>query len=65
MSLLEELRRKDEILKAAGDGIRADARSKGATFSYINPDQPDLIVVETADGAQHAVTAQASRRAIK
>lgn len=65
MSLLEELRKKHEILKVAGEGVRAEARSKGATFSYIDPENPDVIVIESADGEAHIHPSDSRRRARK
>lgn len=47
MSLLDELRKKEDVLKNAGLRIRAEAKEKGASFSYIDPAEPDVIVVET------------------
>lgn len=46
MSLLDELRKKEDILKTAGERIRAEAAAKGLPFSYIDPAEPDVIVVE-------------------
>jgi len=40
MSLLDELREKEDVLKSAGRRIRAEAKEKGASFSYIDPAEP-------------------------
>jgi hypothetical protein len=46
MSLLKELAAKASKIEAAGDGIREDAVRNGASFSYIDPSRPEVIVVE-------------------
>lgn len=46
MSLLDELRKKQHVLKSLGIGVRAEAEKVGASFSYIDPANPDVIIVE-------------------
>ncbi|WP_377297929.1 hypothetical protein [Rhizobium sp. SGZ-381] len=49
MSLLKELAAKASTIETAGHTIREDALKRGASFSYIDPSRPDVIVVETSD----------------
>jgi hypothetical protein len=65
VSLLEEIRKKEQILKSAGRDIRAEARRKRATFSYCDPERPDIVVIETADGAEQFASPDPKRRVAK
>jgi hypothetical protein len=47
MSLLNELRKKESQIQSIGERTRAEAKEQGASFSYIDPDDPEVIVVET------------------
>ncbi len=49
MSLLKELAAKASKIETAGHTIREDALKRGASFSYIDPARPDVIIVETSD----------------
>lgn len=65
MSLLDELRKKEDALKSAGVSIRADAREKGASFSYIDPNEPNTIVVEQDGDVMRKRLPAEERRATK
>ncbi len=63
MSLLNELRKKESQIQSIGESIRAEANEKGASFSYVDPAEPDVIVVETGDRVERHTLPPKERRA--
>jgi hypothetical protein len=63
MSLLKELAAKASKIETAGHAIREDALKRGASFSYIDPATPDLIVVETSDDVSSPISHVLPRKA--
>ncbi|MGF9691547.1 hypothetical protein AAIH46_01910 [Rhizobium sp. 0TCS1.26] len=63
MSLLDELKRKADVIARSGSAIRDEARAAGTTFSYVDPANPDVIIVEQGDGETQRVLPAVPRSA--
>lgn len=65
MSLLDELRTKEAVLRNVGQKIRSDAQEAAASFSYIDSAEPNVIVIETNGEVVRKPLSAAERRARK
>lgn len=65
MNVIDELKKNEKAIASMGARIREEARALGATFSYIDPSNPDQIVVEFPDGRKEFKPLSLSRPDIK